>query len=666
MLNQSLGRRYKVIQTLGEGGLAQTYIAEDYHRPSHPKCVVKLLKPASKDPRFLHTATRLFYKEAEILEKLGEHSQIPRLLAYFEENQEFYIVQEFIDGDTLSTELPPDRRWSESKVISMLQDVLQILKFVHSYRVIHRDIKPSNLIARRKDNRLVLIDFGAVKEIGNPRIVSDNPANNPTTKKTISIGTQGYMPTEQVRGKPRLNSDIYALGMIGIQALTGVEPINLEEDEEGEIIWQNRATVSCELAAILNKMVRYHFKDRYQCVTEVLKDLKSLINHRQVTESTPVTRQINSEVAPKSKLKESKVALDTEQLRGKASCKLNLEEIAKLPQTETKIAFKSELATVASDRDKKVNLVDLGILSKIFKNLDLNFLDLNFAPTLVTPQKSRLVMGVGVIAVIMTVFAGYSYLDRRKAYLQAKQRLEQIEKLKVAEKYSECVQQAKIFPQNYAKLNPQLESLLLECGEGEAKGQLAEAKQLAEQSKLKDAIAIVAKIPQDRSVYAEAQKLMSQWSEAIWEIASNQYQEGKLESAKAIAKAVPTASPIAQKVETTIQQWDREWEQDRTHLETARKKLDESRWQDAIIAAKKVSENAYSQKQSQQIIQKAEAEMAAFRKAVSRQTYNSLPRRVYRTYSNPPTSQPLIREHNKKFNPAYNSQGDWVKERLGR
>ncbi|VEP14507.1 Serine/threonine-protein kinase B (fragment) [Hyella patelloides LEGE 07179] len=186
MLNQFLGGRYRVIQALGEGGFAKTYIAEDHHRPGHPKCIVKFLKPTRKDSDFMATARRLFKKEAEILEKLGKHEQIPRLLAHFEENKKFYIIQEFIEGHTLSQKLASKHRWSEEQVILMLQDVLQILKFVHSHRVIHRDIKPSNLIKRQKDSRLVLIDFGVVKEIGNSRILSA-----PSGQETIAIGTQG-------------------------------------------------------------------------------------------------------------------------------------------------------------------------------------------------------------------------------------------------------------------------------------------------------------------------------------------------------------------------------------------------------------------------------------------------------------------------------------------
>lgn len=93
MISQLLAGHYKVLQILGAGGFGQTYVAEDTHRPGNPKCVVKHLKPASSAPQVLETARKLFQKEAETLERLGSHyNQIPRLLAYFEENQEFYNV----------------------------------------------------------------------------------------------------------------------------------------------------------------------------------------------------------------------------------------------------------------------------------------------------------------------------------------------------------------------------------------------------------------------------------------------------------------------------------------------------------------------------------------------------------------------------------------------
>ncbi|BAZ51868.1 serine/threonine protein kinase [Nostoc sp. NIES-4103] len=270
-----LDNRYLIVRSLAAGGFGQTYIAEDTRRPGNPVCVVKHLTPASSEPQFIENATRLFLTEAQTLERLGRHDQIPRLLAYFGENQEFYLVQDWIDGYPLTNELMPGQRWSESKVCEMLQEVLSILQFVHGSNVIHRDIKPDNLIRRRQDNRLVLVDFGTVKQI-RTQVFTPGQGN---INATISIGTPGYMPTEQGRGNPRPNSDIYALGIIGIQAVTGLNPNQLQEDNEtGEIIWRPWAQISEELATILDKMTRYHFKDRYQSTTEALQALEPLLS----------------------------------------------------------------------------------------------------------------------------------------------------------------------------------------------------------------------------------------------------------------------------------------------------------------------------------------------------------------------------------------------------
>ncbi|HBB30997.1 MAG TPA: serine/threonine protein kinase [Cyanobacteria bacterium UBA8803] len=274
MIGRLLDQRYQVVEVLGQGGFGHTYIAQDTHRPGNPTCVVKHLKPATSDPECLQTARRLFNSEAETLEKLGHHDQIPRLLAYFEENEEFYLVQEFIAGHPLTKELPAGQRWSYSQVIQLLQEVLSILEFVHGNGVIHRDLKPDNLIRRQQDNKLVLVDFGAVKQVQMQSIMAHEGL-----AETVAIGTPGYMPSEQGQGRPRPCSDIYALGIIGIQAVTGLNPRQLLEDSAtGEIIWRQYAQISEELAAILTKMVRHYFKHRYQTATEVLQALTLLTN----------------------------------------------------------------------------------------------------------------------------------------------------------------------------------------------------------------------------------------------------------------------------------------------------------------------------------------------------------------------------------------------------
>ena len=162
-IGKILDGRYKIIDVLGSGGFGQTFIAQDLRAPGQPRCVVKQLQPVSNNPQVFHLSRRLFNKEAETLERLN-HKQIPQLLAYFEEAQEFYLVQELIEGHSLRYELLP-KPSSELKVLLIVKELLEILDFIHEWGVIHRDIKPSNIIRRHSDQRLVLIDFGAVKEI---------------------------------------------------------------------------------------------------------------------------------------------------------------------------------------------------------------------------------------------------------------------------------------------------------------------------------------------------------------------------------------------------------------------------------------------------------------------------------------------------------------------
>lgn len=143
-------------------------------------------------PYTLNAGKILFDREAEALEKLGHHDQIPRLLAHFEDNQKFYLVQEFIEGHDFTQELRPNKQLSEAFVIQFLSDILEVLAFVHQQQVIHRDIKPSNIRRRESDGKLVLIDFGAVKQVSTQVVNSQGQ-----TKVTIAIGSPGYMPSEQ-------------------------------------------------------------------------------------------------------------------------------------------------------------------------------------------------------------------------------------------------------------------------------------------------------------------------------------------------------------------------------------------------------------------------------------------------------------------------------------
>ncbi|MBW4615009.1 MAG: protein kinase [Desmonostoc vinosum HA7617-LM4] len=297
MLGQKLGNgRYKIIKQLAEGGFGVTFLAEDTQLYNN-KCVIKLLKPKATDEYTLQQARRLFENEGKKLQVLGRHDQIPQLLAYFEEYQDFYLVQEYIEGHELSQELPPfGKSLNEAEVMKILKEILEVLVFVHQNNVIHRDIKPTNILRRKSDQKIVLIDFGAVKEV--------NGVNqHGQTILTVAIGTPGYMPNEQAAGNPQFNSDVYAVGIMGIQAWTGIYPHPLNDrklpidPQTKEILWRQQAQDGSKLADILDIMVRYDCRQRYQSAFEVLQALEE---RSLSTSKSPVIRENSQEKTTKA------------------------------------------------------------------------------------------------------------------------------------------------------------------------------------------------------------------------------------------------------------------------------------------------------------------------------------------------------------------------------
>ncbi|MGK7900242.1 MAG: AAA-like domain-containing protein [Hormoscilla sp.] len=282
IIGKTVRQRYKILRKLGstEGGMGETYLAADLDLPDERECVVKRLKPRIRRERGI---IELFRREARVLQRLGtESDKIPQLYAYFEEGQHFYLVQELIPGHDLSQEIKPGHPWTEPQVRQLLAEVLEILAFVHQNNVIHRDIKPANIM-RSQSGGLVLIDFGAVKEVASMEI---GPDGEPVTTR-ISLAviiTPGYAPFEQQTCNAQYSTDLYALGMTAIEALTGVKPRKFKTGSNKEVIWQKRAQVSDELASFLNKMVRYDFRDRYQDGSEALAALQALPTVSEVSE----------------------------------------------------------------------------------------------------------------------------------------------------------------------------------------------------------------------------------------------------------------------------------------------------------------------------------------------------------------------------------------------
>lgn len=297
-----LSDRYRVAQILGQGGFGTTFLAVDISLPGNPSCVIKQLRPSNSDPAILEMAEELFEREAETLGRIGNHPQVPSLLNYFKEGEHFYLVQEFVKGHNLQQEVKKNGPFSEAGVEQFLSEILPILGEIHERQVIHRDIKPANLIRRVQDKKLVLIDFGAVKN----RVDTAAAANtsDQTALTSFAVGTPGFAPPEQMAMRPVYASDIYALGVTCLYLLTGKSPKDLDYNAKtGELIWRKYVDIGDHFATVLINMLELSVRNRYQSTQEVLRalDLKPYIESLEesmVMKSSPSSKQLQTPQTP--------------------------------------------------------------------------------------------------------------------------------------------------------------------------------------------------------------------------------------------------------------------------------------------------------------------------------------------------------------------------------
>jgi len=267
--------RYLPLKLLGQGGFGVAVLARDRDTPAMRRCVVKLFKPAGYlTPQQLQTAQNLFSREAEVLEELGnQHPQIPELFAFFELNvpsfppgkqdQFFYLVQEYINGEDLEEELDRKGKFSENEILEVLRQILSVLQFVHEQGSIHRDIKPSNIM-RDRQGRLYLLDFGAVKQV--TKVAS--------TGGSTGIYSMGFAPPEQMSGSQVYPAtDLYALAVTCLTLLTGKQPQELFDSYANQWNWRNYAPVSDRTANVLDRMLLPTPNLRFQSAQEVLAAL---------------------------------------------------------------------------------------------------------------------------------------------------------------------------------------------------------------------------------------------------------------------------------------------------------------------------------------------------------------------------------------------------------
>lgn len=262
-----LRERYRALRPIGQGGFGKTFLAIDEDLPSKPFRVIKQLYLHNPSSWSYGKAIEQFHQEAVRLDELGKHPQIPSLFAHFEQNRLFYLIQEFIDGQTLAEELEIQGAFTEPQIWEVLRDLLDVVKFIHAGQVIHRDIKPSNIIRRRHDHKLVLIDFGIAKQI---------VEGNSLLTGTVT-GSPEYMAPEQNRGKAIPASDLYSLGIICIRLLTNVSPFDLFDINQDCWIWRDRVPasrrISRPLCQIIDKLLQNAVNQRYQTAEDVLQAL---------------------------------------------------------------------------------------------------------------------------------------------------------------------------------------------------------------------------------------------------------------------------------------------------------------------------------------------------------------------------------------------------------
>jgi serine/threonine protein kinase, bacterial len=270
--------RYRVTKSLGQGGFGATFVAVDVSLPGEPICVIKQLRPSNNHEKFLRMARELFEREARTLGKIGNHPQIPRLLDFFEERRNFYLVQEYISGQTIHQEVKQMGLFDEAKIRDFLKEILPIITYIHSQQVIHRDIKPANILRREQDEKLVLIDFGAVKN--HVAQIEPQEGSGQTHFTQFAVGTSGYAPPEQLAMRPIFASDIYALGVTCVYLMTGKSPKDIEYNPAtGEMMWQKHIQLTKHLTHVLSKMLEVSVRYRYQSAEEVQK---ALANREQI------------------------------------------------------------------------------------------------------------------------------------------------------------------------------------------------------------------------------------------------------------------------------------------------------------------------------------------------------------------------------------------------
>lgn len=515
-----LNNRYRVLQVLGRGGFGETFLAEDSFLPSKRHCVLKQLRSMSDNPQVYQIIQERFHREAAILEELGRASeQVPELYAYFEESGQFYLVQEWIAGQTLAEKVRSDGLFTEPHVRQLLDDILPVLGFIHGRGIIHRDIKPDNVILRHANGKPVLIDFGAVKESVGTMLNTQGQ-----TISSIVIGTPGYMSPEQGVGRPVFSSDLYSLGLTVIYLLTGKLPQALPSDyRTGELLWRMHAPViSDHLAGILDKTIQYHPRDRFATAQEMLMALQNAPIGFSIPPTLPVQHPGSSGHGSGSIPSHPPTLSTPPSVPPTAAIAPTVPNpIASVPPSSPPVPPPSSspssppFAPPPSPPSIPPTYVPPGQMAPP---------PLSPPPPTAPPPSptapSRTALAAGITATLVTLSAGVGYLYyyiQQEPYRAAQADLEEIQTLLLRGDHQACIHRAETFPKKFPELFDRVTAIGSDCATAMDEAVLEEAKQLAEQpnADLNAAIAKADTIPANSPVRPEAEEHIFDWQAQV-------------------------------------------------------------------------------------------------------------------------------------------------------
>lgn len=256
--------QYQVLRVLGQGGMGTTYLAWDKTGSLTGKPMTLVLKEMNADLLSVVKAQELFEREARILKSLN-HPGIPQYYDFFTEQKRKYLAMELVHGQNLEQRIYEKGPVTPTQAIAWAVQVCDVLAYLHSLDppLIHRDVKPANLMLRQRDNQVILLDFGAVKEIGTPL--------------GTRIGAEGYSAPEQDRGHPRPQSDLFAIAPTLLFLMTGKAPITYYR-RCGQLFRLQVAGVSTippDLQKVMEKASHPHFQQRYPTAQALAQALQS-------------------------------------------------------------------------------------------------------------------------------------------------------------------------------------------------------------------------------------------------------------------------------------------------------------------------------------------------------------------------------------------------------